>query len=323
MQFLRLPAALIRFRSSRFYPGLAAIRRAARARFAHRLRPAQACTSGINVKKSAFHLLTTWIRFLSRSEDKAHEIGSDCRKSHRRCRRKFLPGAGSTYKTDETLTRAMASAPVRAHLSAKAWQLLPPCLQQNIIQRHVRPPRSTIVSLKPLSFAVLAALALPSYAMVAGQAAPLADSGPQDPSPQIAVPILRYTPKTLEIETVAACLVLEAASQGPEGMRGVMAVIRNRSHGLPELFEPVVLKRRQFSAFNRLTAGYEQRAHAIQRARRDRMWENALALVEEAQSPAWRDPTAGATHYTRSNERNRWTRMLEKTVTIGGHSFYK
>ena len=179
------------------------------------------------------------------------------------------------------------------------------------------------MSLKPLSIAVLAALSLPPYALVAGQTASLADSGQQDPSPQIAVPIPRYAPKELEIETVAACLVLEAASQGPEGMRGVMAVIRNRSHGQPELFEPVVMKRRQFSAFNRLTAGYEPRTHAIQRARRDRMWEHALALVAEAQSPAWHDPTAGATHYTRSNERNRWTRSLEKTVTIGGHSFYK
>jgi len=179
------------------------------------------------------------------------------------------------------------------------------------------------MSLKPLSFAVFAALAWPSSAMVAAQTTPLADSGPQDPSPQIFVPIPRYTLTALEIETVAACLVLEAASQGPEGMRGVMAVIRNRSRGLPELFEPVVLKRRQFSAFNRLTSGYEQRAQAIQRARKDRMWENALVLVDEAQSPAWHDPTVGATHYTRSNERNRWTRSLEKTVTIGGHSFYK
>jgi len=179
------------------------------------------------------------------------------------------------------------------------------------------------VSRKSLSFAVFAALSLPSFAMAAGQTAPSADSGPQNPSPRIAVPIPKYTLTAPEIETVAACLVLEAASQGPEGMRGVMAVIRNRSRGRPELFEPIILKRKQFSAFNRLTAGYEPRAHAIQRARRDCMWENALALVEEAQSPAWRDPTAGATHYTRSNERNRWTRSLEKTVTIGGHSFYK
>ena len=179
------------------------------------------------------------------------------------------------------------------------------------------------MGLKSRSLAIFAALSLSLYATAAGQTAALVDSGPPGPSLDIAVPIPRYTPNALEIETVAACLVLEAASQGPEGMRGVMAVIRNRSRGRPELFEPIVLKRKQFSAFNQLTAGYEPRAHAIQRARRDCMWENALALVEEAQSPAWRDPTAGATHYTRSNERNRWTRKLEKTVTVGSHSFYK
>lgn len=179
------------------------------------------------------------------------------------------------------------------------------------------------MSLRPLSFAAFAALSLPFSALAVEQAVPLIVSSQPDTAPQIAVPIPRYTPKPLEIETVAACLVLEAASQGPEGMRGVMAVIRNRSHGQPELFEPVVMKRKQFSALNRLTAGYESRAHAIQRARRDSMWEDALALVEEAQSSAWHDPTVGATHYTRSNERNRWTRSLEKTVTIGGHSFYK
>ena len=192
-----------------------------------------------------------------------------------------------------------------------------------IVQIFGPPSSPQNLSLKSLSFAVFAALSLPLSALAAGQTASLANSDAQNPSPQIAVPFPRYTPKALEIETVAACLVLEAASQGPEGMRGVMAVISNRSHGQPELFEPVVMKRRQFSAFNRLTSGYEQRAHAIQRARKDRMWEDALALVEEAQGPAWRDPTVGATHYTRSNERNRWTRILEKTVTIGGHSFYK
>ena len=159
--------------------------------------------------------------------------------------------------------------------------------------------------------------------MGAGQTALRANPGPEDASLRIVVPIPKYTPSALERETVAACLVLEAASQGSAGMRGVMAVIRNRARGLPELFAPVVLKRRQFSAFNRLTAGQELLAHAIQRARNDRMWESALALVEEAQSAAWRDPTAGATHYTRSFERTRWTQGLVRTVTIGGHSFYQ
>jgi len=53
------------------------------------------------------------------------------------------------------------------------------------------------------------------------------------------------------------------------------------------------------------------------------MWNCAVTLVERAADDAWNDPTDGATHYTRSEERARWTRSLAKTVTIGAHSFYK
>lgn len=154
-----------------------------------------------------------------------------------------------------------------------------------------------------------------------------------DPAvPQVVVPenlpavtfsIPRYQLTSLERETVAACLVLEAASQGTEGMRAVMAVIRNRSGGRPELFSPTVLRQKQFSALNRVTAGRELLGHAIDRARRDRMWSRALQLVDESVSDTWRDPTLGATHYTRAVESTRWTRSLAKTVTIGAHSFYR
>jgi spore germination cell wall hydrolase CwlJ-like protein len=133
----------------------------------------------------------------------------------------------------------------------------------------------------------------------------------------------RYSLTTAEKETVAACLVLEAASQGEPGMRGVMAVIRNRARSLPELFASAVLSYKQFSAFNRITAGRETIPHAIQRAQRDRTWSLALALVDEAVTDGWRDPTEGATHYTRSVERTPWTRTLARTVTIGAHSFYR
>jgi spore germination cell wall hydrolase CwlJ-like protein len=126
-----------------------------------------------------------------------------------------------------------------------------------------------------------------------------------------------------ERETVAACLVLEAASQGLQGMRAVMAVIRNRAHGMPELFAPTVLRQKQFSALNRVTSGRESLWRATQRAKHDRMWPTALAIVDDALAATWWDPTGGATHYTRSGERTAWTRSLAKTVTIGAHSFYR
>lgn len=148
-------------------------------------------------------------------------------------------------------------------------------------------------------------------------------SEPEIPSPAVTFVIPKYELTLLDRDTVAACLVLEAASQGDFGMRAVMAVIRNRSRGLPELFAPTVLRRKQFSALNRVTSGRESLAAAIARAKRDRMWPAALEIVADSTAASWHDPTDGATHYTRSAERTQWTRSLAKTVTIGAHSFYR
>lgn len=137
----------------------------------------------------------------------------------------------------------------------------------------------------------------------------------------LAVP--RYTLTVSERDTVAACLVLEAASQGDLGMRGVMAVIRNRARDLPELFAPTVLRRKQFSALNKFTSGRGTLSQAIEKAKRDRSWPRALAIVDEAAAASWWDPTGGATHYTLSTERNHWTRKLKRTTIIGAHAFYR
>ncbi len=139
----------------------------------------------------------------------------------------------------------------------------------------------------------------------------------------ISFSIPKYSLSSKERETVAACLVLEAANQGDFGMRSVMAVIRNRARGLPELFTPTVLRAKQFSAFNSVTTGRESFARMLVRAQRDPMWETALAIVDDAVHESWHDPTEGATHYTRTGERTQWTRSLAKTVTIGSHSFYR
>lgn len=157
----------------------------------------------------------------------------------------------------------------------------------------------------------------------AGQAAERSIVPPDAPS-VVRLVIPRYVLTSDERQTVAACLVLEAASQGDVGLRGVMAVIRNRSRALPELFAPTVLRPRQFSALNRVTGGHESLAQAIHRAQRDATWKRALEIVDEAaRQDAWHDPTGGATHFTRSDERTYWTRRLAKTVTLGAHSFYR
>jgi spore germination cell wall hydrolase CwlJ-like protein len=175
-----------------------------------------------------------------------------------------------------------------------------------------------------VAFAACLAPALSAAAQSAGFPR-IVLAGPSDETAPLAVSfaIPHYTMSLQDRETVAACLVLEAASQGTYGMRAVMAVIRNRARGLPELYAPTVLREKQFSAFNPITSGHESLWRAVQRAKRDRMWPNALAVVDDALADSWRDPTGGATHYTRSAETTKWTRTLAKTVTIGAHSFYR
>lgn len=178
--------------------------------------------------------------------------------------------------------------------------------------------------------AAIAALILPLRALAGGNGNPLVIQLDRPvpiitpaPAPTILVSIPKYALTENERQTVAACLVLEAANQGEFGMRSVMAVIRNRARGLPELFTPTVLRAKQFSAFNLLTAGRETHRRMLLRAMRDPMWSTALTIVDDAVHESWHDPTGGATHYTRTGERTPWTRSLAKTVVIGSHSFYR
>ena len=174
---------------------------------------------------------------------------------------------------------------------------------------------------------VTAAIAALLWLPLARAEVPLITLLPEAPvrqeGPAISFSIPKYALSDDEREIIAACLVLEAASQGERGMRGVMAVIRNRAHGEPVLFTPVVLQEKQFSALNKLTAGRESLWRIVHRAQKDRMWSTALEIVDEATEDDWRDPTRGATHYTRTGERTPWTRTLAQTVTIGRHAFYR
>jgi spore germination cell wall hydrolase CwlJ-like protein len=180
------------------------------------------------------------------------------------------------------------------------------------------------VKLELRSLTAIAALLLPP---IAAGSAPTADSPilrvTEDSASPVFFSIPKYALSRQEQETIAACLILEAASQGEYGMRAVMAVIRNRARGMPELFAHTVLREKQFSAMNNVTSGRESLWRTVQRAKRDRMWPVALSVVREAVNEPWHDPTGGATHYTRSVERTPWTRRLAKTVTIGAHSFYR
>ncbi len=170
--------------------------------------------------------------------------------------------------------------------------------------------------------ATMASASVPVISLSPAEAQPIVQT-PSSDAPAITLTVPRYSLSLEERELIASCLVLEAASQGEFGMRAVMAVIRNRARGLPELFTTTVLREKQFSALNRLTAGRDTVTRTVARARSDRMWSTALELVVEATLPTWYDPTHGATHYTRTGERTRWTRSLAQTTVIGRHAFYR
>lgn len=170
--------------------------------------------------------------------------------------------------------------------------------------------------LAPLSFGAVPVISFEASRLSVAPA-------PANDAPTITFSIPRYTLTDRERELVASCLVLEAASQGEFGMRGVMSVIRNRSRGLPELFVSTILEEKQFSALNSITERRESVPHLIARAQRDRTWPTAMALVDEAAKETWHDPTDGATHYTRLGEHTRWTHALAMTTIIGRHAFYR
>lgn len=189
----------------------------------------------------------------------------------------------------------------------------------------VKLQRATLVLLACLgsSVGVRGDIVLPPFLAPKVERAPELELSPVPDEFRVRLELRKYQLTAQEREMVAACIVLEAASQGELGMRGVMAVIRNRARAQPELFALTILREKQFSAMNTHTAGRESLWRLIQRAKADRTWPQALALVDAAQRDDWHDPTGGATHYTRSAERTAWTRSLAKTVTIGAHSFYR
>ncbi len=187
----------------------------------------------------------------------------------------------------------------------------------------VKPVLSLLGAFTALILPQLARGAEATWPLVSRIDPPIPSLMVEAPAPTISFAIPKYTLTASERDLVAACLVLEAANQGEFGMRSVMAVIRNRARGFPELFAPTVLRAKQFSALNTLTTGRESMARIIARAKRDRTWPTALAVVDDALHESWADPTGGATHYTLTGERTSWTRKLAKTVTIGSHSFYR
>lgn len=134
--------------------------------------------------------------------------------------------------------------------------------------------------------------------------------------------------------SMAAAIWGEAEGESWEGKLAVGWVIRNRVTASRSYFGRgyvgVVLKRKQFSCFNKtlklLRKGKlkHDRVANMLTLRGDEMAE-CLAAAEYVYHNINKDPTNGAMWFVnkRLKGKMRWMRKLEHTVDIGNHSFYR
>lgn len=124
---------------------------------------------------------------------------------------------------------------------------------------------------------------------------------------------------------VASTLILEAASEGAEGMQAVLNVIHNRADGDLDRVMGVVSKPKQFTALNSATnAPRPDYGPIIERATSDALFSEAYALVQQMERGELVDITDGADHYHADHgETPYWTADMHLTKKIGSHTFYR
>jgi len=124
--------------------------------------------------------------------------------------------------------------------------------------------------------------------------------------------------RLIDRDTAIKTIILEAQGESLEGQTAVGEVIRNRALKGSRSVEAVCLAKSQFSCWN-------DRQEAFKRLNR------VSGEVYQRASKAWDESeesnlTHGATHYLALKSLKRvpvWVRKLNKTVTIGAHTFYK
>ena len=127
-----------------------------------------------------------------------------------------------------------------------------------------------------------------------------------------------------ERQIIASCLVLEAASDGIEGMRAVLNVIYNRADRRPERVVREAIKRGQFSSMHSIWGKRNpDYSPILRRAQRDRMYSSAVKLVLLMERGKLYDNTHGATYYCALNgDKPYWVNHFYYVTTIGSHRFY-
>lgn len=126
-----------------------------------------------------------------------------------------------------------------------------------------------------------------------------------------------------ERKIVAAVLVLEASSDGIEGMQAVLNVIYNRAGGDLDRIIPVTVKRGQFSSINSVTnKRTPDYGPILHRAYRNGNFNEAMWLVRQMELGKLEDITFGATHFHAAGQPPFWVPSMQYIRTIGSHHFY-
>ncbi len=124
-----------------------------------------------------------------------------------------------------------------------------------------------------------------------------------------------------ERSIIATCLVLEASSDGQEGMTAVLNVIFNRADRQHDRVLEVISRPRQFTALNAATAGQRNYGPLLARAMKDPNFDDAYRLVLKMERGELVDNTFGADHY-HSGPRPAWARSMRRVTTVGSQQFY-
>ena len=128
-----------------------------------------------------------------------------------------------------------------------------------------------------------------------------------------------------QIEVVAAGIILEATSDGPEGLEAVFSVIVNRSVAAGKTPLQILTRPGQFSAMSSVwNKSKPNFSPLIAKAKKDRNWQIAKDIVERYEGGMHIDTTLGATHYHTKDIRPSWAKshQLKSSMIVGEHIFY-
>ena len=135
---------------------------------------------------------------------------------------------------------------------------------------------------------------------------------PEAPSEPAAVP-----PE--ELECLAKALYFEARGEPRKGRRAVAEVILNRvdRDEFPDTICDVVHDTHTGCQFSWTCTGEDTTPRNL------KVYRTTLVLAERMIENDERPLTGGATHFHNSQVSPAWAGRLDKTVTIGGHHFYR